>query len=83
VRVAGRSAVDISDAQPWGVRFTVKRHRKSTAATKRSFVREDMDNWLRERPVPLTDGDLDESPMPYRSLEGVPAHHLQQTSHEA
>ncbi len=34
-----------------------------------------MDAWLRERGVLLAGGDLDESPMAYRRLPEVLAHH--------
>lgn len=42
---------------------------------KRRFAREQMDDWLRERGVQLSGGDLDESPMAYRRLPDVLAHH--------
>ena len=42
---------------------------------KRRFAREQMDAWLRERGVQLAGGDLDESPMAYRRLPEVLAHH--------
>lgn len=42
---------------------------------KRRFRREEMDAWLRERGVQLAGGDLDESPMAYRRLPEVLAHH--------
>lgn len=37
----------------------------------RTFTREQMDNWLRERGVLLSGGDIDESPMAYRRLPDV------------
>jgi tRNA-splicing ligase RtcB len=42
---------------------------------KRRFQREQMDGWLQERGVVLIGGDLDESPMAYRRLPDVLAHH--------
>jgi tRNA-splicing ligase RtcB len=42
---------------------------------KRRFTREQMNAWLRERGVALSGGDLDESPMAYRRLPDVLAHH--------
>jgi tRNA-splicing ligase RtcB len=42
---------------------------------KRRFTRQEMDAWLRERGVTLAGGDLDESPMAYRRLPEVLAHH--------
>lgn len=42
---------------------------------KRRFAREEMDRWLRERGVFLLGADLDESPMAYRRLPDVLAHH--------
>ncbi len=42
---------------------------------KRRFTREEMDAWLREREVTLFGADLDESPMAYRRLPEVLAHH--------
>lgn len=42
---------------------------------KRRFSREAMEAWLRERGVTLLGGDLDESPMAYRRLDEVLAHH--------
>ena len=42
---------------------------------KRTFKREQMDAWLKERGVQLAGGDLDESPMAYRRLPDVLAHH--------
>lgn len=44
-------------------------------AAKRTFMRPQMDNWLRERGVMLAGGDLDESPMAYRRLPDVLAEH--------
>ena len=42
---------------------------------KRRFTRTEMDEWLRRRGVMLIGGDLDESPMAYRRLPDVLAHH--------
>ncbi len=42
---------------------------------KRTFKREQMDAWLRERGVLLAGGDLDESPMARRRLPEVLAQH--------
>lgn len=42
---------------------------------KRRFDREEMDTWLLTRGVTLLGGDLDESPMAYRRLPEVLAHH--------
>jgi tRNA-splicing ligase RtcB len=42
---------------------------------KRRFTRQEMDQWLRKRGVRLAGGDLDESPMAYRRLPDVLAHH--------
>ena len=42
---------------------------------KRRFAREEMDRWLQERGVMLIGADLDESPMAYRRLPDVLAHH--------
>ena len=42
---------------------------------KRRFARAEMDTWLRERGVTLVGADLDESPMAYRRLPEVLAHH--------
>lgn len=41
----------------------------------RRFSRAEMDEWLQRRGVTLVGGDLDESPMAYRRLENVLAHH--------
>ena len=41
----------------------------------RTFTRPQMDAWLQERGVLLAGGDLDESPMAYRRLPNVLAHH--------
>lgn len=41
----------------------------------RRFARPQMDTWLRDRGVTLSGGDLDESPMAYRRLPEVLAHH--------
>lgn len=42
---------------------------------KRRFGRAEMDAWLQRRGVMLSGGDLDESPMAYRRLPDVLAHH--------
>ena len=42
---------------------------------KRRFTREQMDWWLQDRGVTLIGADLDESPMAYRRLPEVLAHH--------
>jgi tRNA-splicing ligase RtcB len=42
---------------------------------KRRFTRAEMDEWLRSRGVTLIGADLDESPMAYRRLPEVLAHH--------
>jgi len=42
---------------------------------KRRYTRAEMDEWLRRRGVMLIGGDLDESPMAYRRLPDVLAHH--------
>lgn len=42
---------------------------------KRRFSRDDMDRWLQERGIVLIGADLDESPMAYRRLPEVLAHH--------
>lgn len=42
---------------------------------KKTFTREAMDEWLREKDVVLRGGDLDESPMAYRRLTDVLAEH--------
>lgn len=42
---------------------------------KRRFAREEMDRWLTARGVTLIGADLDESPMAYRRLPDVLAHH--------
>lgn len=47
----------------------------SRTAAKRTFTREQMETWLREKGVLLAGGDLDESPMAYRRLEDVLKHH--------
>ena len=44
-------------------------------AAKRRFTRTEMDAWLQERGVTLIGADLDESPMAYRRLPEVLAHH--------
>ena len=47
----------------------------SRTAAKRTFKRAQMDAWLQERGVLLAGADLDESPMAYRRLPEVLAHH--------
>jgi tRNA-splicing ligase RtcB len=47
----------------------------SRTEAKRRFKREDMDAWLHRRGVMVAGGDLDESPMAYRRLPDVLAHH--------
>lgn len=42
---------------------------------KRRFARAEMDEWLKRRQVTLIGADLDESPMAYRRLPEVLAHH--------
>ena len=42
----------------------------------RTLSRDEMDRWLRERKVTLVGADLDESPMAYRRLPDVLAHHV-------
>ncbi len=42
---------------------------------KRRFARQEMDQWLQKRGVILFGADLDESPMAYRRLNDVLAHH--------
>lgn len=44
---------------------------------KRRFTRAQMDAWLQERGVTLHGADLDESPMAYRRLPEVLAHHAE------
>lgn len=44
---------------------------------KRRFARLQMDEWLNGRGVTLIGADLDESPMAYRRLDDVLAHHTQ------
>lgn len=46
---------------------------------KRRFSRKEMDAWLVERGVTLVGADLDESPMAYRRLPEVLAHHSAST----
>jgi tRNA-splicing ligase RtcB (3'-phosphate/5'-hydroxy nucleic acid ligase) len=41
----------------------------------RTFTRQQMDEWLQARGVIVSGGDLDESPMAYRRLPDVLAHH--------
>jgi tRNA-splicing ligase RtcB len=42
---------------------------------KRRFTKTQMDAWLQDRGVTLIGADLDESPMAYRRLPNVLAHH--------
>ena len=42
---------------------------------KRTFTKAQMDQWLQARGVTLVGADLDESPMAYRRLPDVLAHH--------
>ncbi len=42
---------------------------------KRHFARAEMDAWLQSRGVTLVGADLDKSPMAYRRLPDVLAHH--------
>jgi tRNA-splicing ligase RtcB len=44
-------------------------------AAKRTFTRAQMDEWLRNRGVLVSGGDVDESPMAYRRLPDVLAQH--------
>ena len=44
-------------------------------AAKRAFTQDQMNAWLQERGVTLVGADLDESPMAYRRLPDVLAHH--------
>ncbi len=44
-------------------------------AAKRAFTRAQMDSWLAELGVLVSGGDVDESPMAYRRLPDVLAHH--------
>lgn len=46
---------------------------------KRRFTRVEMDGWLQDRGVTLIGADLDESPMAYRRLPEVLAHHAAST----
>ena len=46
---------------------------------KRRFSRVEMDAWLQRRGVTLVGADLDESPMAYRRLDDVLAHHTAST----
>jgi len=46
---------------------------------KRRFQRDEMERWLQERGVTLIGADLDESPMAYRRLPEVLAHHSAST----
>lgn len=42
---------------------------------KKTFTREQMDAWLRQKGVILHGGDIDEAPMAYRRLDDVLSHH--------
>ena len=44
-------------------------------AALRTFTRQEMDAWLQKAGVIVSDGDLDESPMAYKRLTEVMAHH--------
>jgi len=44
-------------------------------AAKRAFTKTQMDDWLQRRGVCLIGANLDESPMAYRRLPDVLAHH--------
>jgi tRNA-splicing ligase RtcB (3'-phosphate/5'-hydroxy nucleic acid ligase) len=44
-------------------------------AAKQAFTREQMDEWIKAKGVRLHGGDVDESPMAYRRLTDVLAHH--------
>jgi tRNA-splicing ligase RtcB len=46
-------------------------------AAIRQFTREEMHSWLQSKGVTLAGGDLDESPMAYRRLPDVLAHHTE------
>jgi len=41
----------------------------------KTFTRTEMDAWLKRKGVMVSGGDLDESPMAYRRLPDVLAHH--------
>lgn len=43
----------------------------------RTFTRQQMDEWLQQRGVMVSGGDVDESPMAYRRLPDVLAHHAE------
>ena len=47
----------------------------SRTEAKKSFTRNQMEAWLRERGVTLIGGGVDESPMSYRRLDDVLPHH--------
>jgi len=47
----------------------------SRSAAKRQFTKQQMTDWLQARGVTLVGADLDESPMAYRRLPDVLAHH--------
>ena len=47
----------------------------SRSAAKRQFTKQQMTDWLQQRGVTLVGADLDESPMAYRRLPDVLAHH--------
>ena len=48
----------------------------SRTQAKATFKRREMEEWLHTRDVILRGGDIDESPMAYRRLNEVLAHHL-------
>ncbi|MCL2715511.1 MAG: RtcB family protein [Alphaproteobacteria bacterium] len=50
-----------------------RRHGRKEA--KRRFTRDEMEEWLKARSITLIGGDIDESPMAYRRLPDVLAHH--------
>lgn len=52
-----------------------KRAKDGTWKREPRFTREQMDEWLRSKAVQLRGGDVDESPMAYRRLDDVIAHH--------
>ncbi len=52
-----------------------KRNKAGEWTRQPRFTREEMDVWLRDKGVTLRGGDVDESPMAYRRLPDVLAHH--------
>jgi len=52
-----------------------KRNKAGEWTRQPRFTREQMDVWLRDKAVTLRGGDVDESPMAYRRLPDVLAHH--------